>query len=232
MSPFEEVMDIGLLRAGLLGSLGCDSGSSVEEAAANMVMAWPKLAELWPPDSPGMEVVSLGLIDVPRGRPFNGMEYPPLLPAVRWCLLTQGVNSLEMRPHNVKDLFLPSCYDTLRNMAVRIYHADGVPDRGTAVARREVETIMRDAIGSNFTDLISLSTETIPYISNDWKRTYQLSWHLPTDRMQTSLTVWNDGKMTVERHVFNLSSRSTDHLNRFIVLVMPLMDKGVECTSS
>ena len=232
MTPFEEVMDVGFLRAGLLASLGCEPGSSVEEAAANMVMAWPRLAELWPSDSPGREIVSLGLIDGPRGRPFNGMEYPPLLPAVRWCLLTQGVSALEMRPHDGKDLFLPSSYDTLRNMAVRLYHSNGVPDCGAASARRGVETIMRNAIGSSFTDLIAPSTETIPYISNEWKRTYHLSWHLPTDRMQTSLSVSKEGGPTRERHAFDLSSKSTDHLNRFIVLVMPLMDKGAGCTSS
>jgi hypothetical protein len=232
MTPFEEVMDVGFLRAGLLASLGCEPGSSVEEAAANMVMAWPRLAELWPSDSPGREIVSLGLIDGPRGRSFRGMEYPPLLSAVRWCLLTQGVSALEMRPHDGKDLFLPSSYDTTRSMAVHLYHADGAPECGATAARRKIETIMRGAIGSSFTDLTALSTETIPYISNEWKRTYHLSWHLPTDRMQTSLAVSKEGGSTRERHAFDLSSKSTDHLDRFIILVMPLMDKGSGCTSS
>lgn len=230
MNPLEEVMGVGLLRAELLTSLGCDPGSSVEDAAANMVMAWPKLAGLWPLDCPGREIVSLGLIDGPRGRSFNGMEYPPLLPAIRWCLLTQGVSALEIRPHD-KEMLLPSSYDALRSMAVSLYHADGVPECGTAAAGRRIEKIMRDAIGNTFIDL-NLSSETIPYISADWKRTYRLSWHLPTDRMHTFLTVSRYNGMTSEKHAFELSSRSTEHLDRFIVLVMPLMGKGAGCTSS
>jgi hypothetical protein len=153
------------------------------------------------------------------------MEYPPLLPAVRWCLLTQGVVALEMYPAEAV-MCLPMGSEACRNMGVRLLHGDGLPERGAGDARRRLEHLMRSHIGEGFTDLISLSTETIPYISSEWKRSYQLSWHLPTDRMSTTLAVTNVGGATRENHRFELSSRSTDHLNRFIALVMPLMDRS------
>lgn len=231
MSPFDEVLDVGYLRAGLFGSLGCDPGGSIEEAAANMVVAWPKLAALWPSYSPGREIVALGLLDGVRERPFRGMEYPPLLAAVRWCLLTQRVAAFEMRPDS-QDMFLPHSSDVYRNMGVRLYHSDGLPECGAFAARRGAETVMREAIGATFTDLMALSTETIPYISRDWKHTYHLSWHLPTDRMSTVLSVSRRGGLSKETHRFELSSSSGDHLDRFIALVTPLTEEGTSCTSS
>ena len=54
MTPFEEVLDTEFLRAGLLDSLGCEQVDSVENAAASMVVAWPRLAELWPTSAPAV----------------------------------------------------------------------------------------------------------------------------------------------------------------------------------
>ena len=90
---------------------------------------------------------------------------------------------------------------------------------------------MRSHIGNGFIDLISLSTETIPYISSEWKRSYQLSWHLPTDRMSTTLTVTKIRGVTRENHRFELSSCSRGHLNRFIALVVPLMERSLNANA-
>lgn len=54
MTPFAEMLKIDELRAGMFRSLGCDPGDSAEEAAVNMVIAWPKLAALWPSGVPGV----------------------------------------------------------------------------------------------------------------------------------------------------------------------------------
>jgi len=223
MTPFEEVLGIDTLRAGLFDSLGCEPGESVEDCAENMVAAWPRLADIWPADAPGREVVSLALLGGMPSRQFIGMEYPPFLPAVRWCLLTQGISSLEMRPTRT-EMFLPSNGDIHQYMGVSLYHVDGRTPGNPCEYRRELEKKMRSIIGDTFYDLLSLSTDTIPHIWHDWRRTYHLSWHLPTDRMSTKLIVARNGSRTRENHCFELSSRSTDHLERFIHLVSPLTD--------
>jgi hypothetical protein len=223
MTAFEEVLEAECLRAGMLGSLGCEQGESAEDAAAGMVTAWPRLAELWPTSAPGREVVSLGLIGGIHPRQFRGMEYPPLLPAVRWCLLTQGVVALELHPAETI-ICLPTSSEAYRDTVVRLLYCDGLPEWGAGDAQRSIEHLMRSHIGNSFIDLISLSTETIPHISSEWKRSYQLSWHLPTDRMSTTLSVTKIRGVTRENHRFELSSCSRDHLKRLIALVMPLMD--------
>jgi len=223
MTPFEEVLGIAYLRAGLFDSLGCEPGESVEDCAENMVAAWPRLADIWPADAPGREVVSLALLGGMPKRKFIGMEYPPILPAVRWCLLTQGISLLEMRPTGA-EMFLPSSGDVHRSMGVSLYHVGGIPPDSPCVYRRKLEEKMRAIIGNTFCDLLSLSTEMIPHIGHDWWRTYHLSWHLPTDRTSTKLTVARNGSRTRENHCFDLSSCSTDHLERFIELVAPLTE--------
>ncbi len=223
MTPFEEVLGIDTLRAGLFDSLGCEPGESVEDCAENMVAAWPQLADIWPADAPGREVVTLALLGGMFKRPFLGMEYPPILPAVRWCLLTQGVSSLEMRPTGA-EMFMPSSGDVYRNMGVFLCHSGGRPPGNPCAYLRNLEEKMRGIIGSRFYDLVSLSTETIPHIGHDWRRTYHLSWHLPTDRMSTKLTVARNGSRMRENHCFDLSSYSVDHLERFIDLVAPLTE--------
>lgn len=150
------------------------------------------------------------------------MEYPPLLAAVRWCLMTQGCSAVHFQPR--KDTFYlgGSKAGEYQNIEVQLFHDDGLPDGGLIAARDRMEFVLQSSIGCGFFDLPSLSTDIIPYMGGEWKRTYQVAWHLPTDRMSTSLTVAKNDGRTRERHCFELSSSSAEHLHRLIILVSPL----------
>jgi len=84
-----------LFRNGMMASLSMRPEASVSDMASAMCVCWPTLAEMWPSDTDGRDVVDVCRL-ADKTRSFMGIEMPPFIGASRFVLLSMGVEAVHI----------------------------------------------------------------------------------------------------------------------------------------
>jgi hypothetical protein len=193
MTPLERVMSDSELRRELFSRLCWQDDVEVEDCAASFVMCWPKLAELWPRNLAGRDVVSLALIDGPQPRRLAGIAYPPLLPAARWCLLAHDISHI--------------CFEKMSDRTSRVFVDQ--PHEPRYNWMKDLDSLMQARLGGTFSTVAGLHDSMVPWLPMSLTPDrYNTRWDLVTDKVKTQISISDEGGGTKQ---MEFETRSFDH---------------------
>lgn len=161
-----------------MASLSMRPEESVSEMASAMCVAWPALAEMWPTDIDGREVVDICRL-ADKTKSFTGIEMPPFIGASRFVLLCMGVGTVHISKSTSAEgnQSLQVSID-----GVRLDKFDAKMDAPFDGRWPGFTAVVDGAILAGATNFISLTTD----------------WHLPSGKFFTKVVGHpGDGRMYV-----------------------------------
>lgn len=93
--PFQQMCEVPSFRNGMMASLSMRPEASVSDMASALCVGWPLLAEMWPVQADGREVVDICRL-ADKTRSFRGIEMPPFIGASRFVLLCMGAEAVHI----------------------------------------------------------------------------------------------------------------------------------------